>query len=137
MHGEEEGGPTATGGESRGDAGAREEQGRRDVPRTLTTWKGIGSLPRIHHWQRVGGQQNRPVGGAGAPRASEVLRRENLREPRRRPNSWIVPDDRLVVVGEIARQTVGITERARRREKEGGVRLGRLTGAAPSVPSPI
>src|SRR5262249_55378815 len=63
-------------------------------------------------------QQDRPVRRAGAARPSEVLSREDVSHPAGGTDPKVVADDRLVVVGEVARQTVGITEDARAGEQQ-------------------
>ena len=85
---------------------------------------GIFSVdPPLHG---VGEKQNRPVNAAGAPRAAEIRRREDLGDLPRRADARVVADDRLVVVREAAADAVGVRDDGRQNEH-------RRTGQAPSL----
>ena len=95
-----------------------EEERRDDVEQKVHDVKGH-RVPAVDPPLRgVGEQQDGPVVRARPAGAAEVLRREEPGDVFRSANPRVVPDDRLVVVGERSREAVGEHRQAGEREQE-------------------
>ena len=118
VHREEQGRPDGDRRRREAQQQRRQEQRRRGVPQEVDGVEG-NRIPAVDPPLRGEREEKeRTVGRAGARRAPEVLRGEEVDDALRRPQADVVPDDRLVVVGEGAGQPVGVGESARAEQQE-------------------
>ena len=91
----------------------REEQGHAGMQEKVDGVEREGLLAMDPPLDCVGKQEHGPVDRAGAPRATEVGRGEDPGHVGRRADPRVVANDRLVVVGEVPAEAVGVREDAR------------------------
>ena len=96
----------------------REQQRRRRVEQNVDDMEGDRVSAVDPPLRGEGEKQRRAVRRAGSLRAAEILRGEDLGDALRGAQAEVVPDDRLVVVRERARQPVGVDEDARAEQQE-------------------